>query len=45
MLTLYLLLYDTWRLLLQDGTYALEVGELSPVIVSDSGVHVILRTG
>ncbi|TXT07433.1 hypothetical protein VHUM_03153 [Vanrija humicola] len=29
----------------EDGTYALEVGELSPVIVSDSGVHVILRTG
>ena len=28
----------------EDGTYALKVGELSDVIDSDSGVHIILRT-
>ncbi|BEJ15448.1 hypothetical protein CspHIS471_0500530 [Cutaneotrichosporon sp. HIS471] len=28
----------------EDGTYALEVGEISPLIESDSGVHIILRT-
>lgn len=30
---------------MQDGTYALQVGEMSPIIESDSGVHVIYRTG
>ncbi|EGO05378.1 hypothetical protein SERLA73DRAFT_174507 [Serpula lacrymans var. lacrymans S7.3] len=29
----------------EDGTYALEVGQISDVISSDSGVHLILRTG
>ncbi|EJT49477.1 transcriptional elongation regulator [Trichosporon asahii var. asahii CBS 8904] len=29
----------------EDGTYALQVGEMSPIIESDSGVHVIYRTG
>lgn len=28
----------------QDGTYALEVGQMSELIESDSGVHIILRT-
>ncbi|RSH84983.1 uncharacterized protein EHS24_006558 [Apiotrichum porosum] len=29
----------------EDATYALQPGQLSPLIESDSGVHVILRTG
>jgi NIMA-interacting peptidyl-prolyl cis-trans isomerase 1 len=29
----------------EDGTYALEVGQISDVIESDSGVHLIMRTG
>ncbi|CAA7268052.1 unnamed protein product [Cyclocybe aegerita] len=29
----------------EDATYALEVDKISPVISSDSGVHLILRTG
>ena len=29
----------------EDGAYALEVGQISDVISSDSGVHLILRTG
>ena len=28
----------------QDGTYALEVGQMSDVVDSDSGLHIILRT-
>ena len=28
----------------QDGTYALEVGQISELIETDSGVHIILRT-
>lgn len=27
-----------------DGTYALKVGELSGIVDTDSGVHIILRT-
>ncbi|KAF9532097.1 hypothetical protein CPB83DRAFT_848339 [Crepidotus variabilis] len=29
----------------EDGTFALEVGKMSDVISTDSGVHLILRTG
>mmetsp|Transcript_28504 Transcript_28504/g.62740 ORF Transcript_28504/g.62740 Transcript_28504/m.62740 type:complete len:113 (+) Transcript_28504:268-606(+) len=29
----------------EDATYALQVGELSGPVFSDSGVHLILRTG
>jgi NIMA-interacting peptidyl-prolyl cis-trans isomerase 1 len=29
----------------EDATFALEVGQISKVISSDSGVHLILRTG
>jgi len=29
----------------EDGAYALEVGQISDVISSDSGVHLIMRTG
>ncbi|KAI3646331.1 hypothetical protein MP228_009259 [Amoeboaphelidium protococcarum] len=29
----------------EDATYSLNVGELSQPVVSDSGVHLILRTG
>lgn len=29
----------------EDATYALRVGEVSPLIDTDSGVHIILRTG
>jgi NIMA-interacting peptidyl-prolyl cis-trans isomerase 1 len=29
----------------EDGTYALEVGQISDVVSSDSGVHLIMRTG
>ena len=29
----------------QDATYALQPGQLSDIVESDSGVHVILRTG
>jgi len=29
----------------EDGTYALEIGQISDVISSDSGVHLIMRTG
>lgn len=29
----------------EDGTKALKVGELSQPVHSDSGVHLILRTG
>lgn len=28
----------------EDGTYALEVGQMSAVVDSDSGLHIILRT-
>ena len=28
----------------QDGTYALEVGQMSDVVDSDSGLHIIYRT-
>lgn len=28
----------------EDATYALKVGELSGVVDTDSGVHIILRT-
>lgn len=28
----------------EDATYALQVGELSGPVFSDSGVHLILRT-
>jgi hypothetical protein len=33
-----------FTILIQDATYALKVGELSPVVETDSGTHVILRT-
>mmetsp|Transcript_2515 Transcript_2515/g.4331 ORF Transcript_2515/g.4331 Transcript_2515/m.4331 type:complete len:113 (-) Transcript_2515:105-443(-) len=29
----------------EDATYALSVGELSDIVDTDSGVHIILRTG
>jgi peptidyl-prolyl cis-trans isomerase NIMA-interacting 1 len=29
----------------EDGTYALEVGQISDVVSTDSGVHLIMRTG
>lgn len=29
----------------EDGAYGLEVGKISDVISSDSGVHLIMRTG
>lgn len=29
----------------EDATYGLAVGELSDLISTDSGVHIILRTG
>jgi NIMA-interacting peptidyl-prolyl cis-trans isomerase 1 len=29
----------------EEATYALAVGELSQPVFSDSGVHLILRTG
>jgi NIMA-interacting peptidyl-prolyl cis-trans isomerase 1 len=29
----------------EDGAYSLQVGQISDVISSDSGVHLILRTG
>lgn len=29
----------------EDATYALNVGQISDVISTDSGVHLILRTG
>lgn len=29
----------------EDATFALKVGELSGVVDTDSGVHIILRTG
>jgi len=29
----------------EDGTYALQVGQISDIISSDSGVHLIMRTG
>ncbi|CAD5164217.1 peptidyl-prolyl cis-trans isomerase Pin1-like [Musa acuminata AAA Group] len=29
----------------EEATYALKVGELSDVVDTDSGVHIILRTG
>jgi peptidyl-prolyl cis-trans isomerase NIMA-interacting 1 len=29
----------------EDGTYALQVGQISDIVDSDSGVHLILRTG
>merc|ERR1712039_900337 len=29
----------------EDATYALQVGELSGIVDTDSGVHIILRTG
>ena len=29
----------------EEGTAALKVGELSGVVDTDSGVHIILRTG
>ena len=29
----------------EDATFALQVGEMSPLISTDSGVHIILRTG
>lgn len=29
----------------EDATYALAVGELSQPVCTDSGVHIILRTG
>jgi NIMA-interacting peptidyl-prolyl cis-trans isomerase 1 len=28
----------------EDATYALKVGELSGIVDTDSGVHIILRT-
>ena len=29
----------------EEATYALDVGEISDVVSTDSGVHLILRTG
>lgn len=29
----------------EEATYALAVGEMSGVVDTDSGVHIILRTG
>lgn len=29
----------------EDATYALKIGELSEIVDTDSGVHIILRTG
>lgn len=29
----------------EDNTFALKVGEISDIIDTDSGVHIILRTG
>lgn len=29
----------------EDATYVLKVGEVSDIIDTDSGVHIILRTG
>lgn len=29
----------------EDATYALEKGQISDVVLSDSGVHLIMRTG
>ena len=29
----------------EDATYSLKVGEMSDIITTDSGVHIILRTG
>ncbi|MCO5556483.1 hypothetical protein L7F22_010032 [Adiantum nelumboides] len=29
----------------EDATYALDVGEMSDIVDTDSGVHIILRTG
>jgi len=29
----------------EEATYALAVGEMSGVVETDSGVHIILRTG
>jgi NIMA-interacting peptidyl-prolyl cis-trans isomerase 1 len=29
----------------EEGTYALEVGQISDVVSTDSGVHLIMRTG
>lgn len=29
----------------EEATYALKVGEFSPIISTDSGVHIVLRTG
>jgi NIMA-interacting peptidyl-prolyl cis-trans isomerase 1 len=28
----------------EDATYALKVGEMSPIVSTESGVHIILRT-
>lgn len=29
----------------EEATFALEVGEISDIVDTDSGVHIILRTG
>jgi len=29
----------------EEGTYALEIGQISDIVSSDSGVHLIMRTG